>query len=76
MVKTSEPRLHSVKFKSGGYLKPIQPERRNFCRIRLGDWGEITVRHFDDEPITRKDVMYSLQVAIKEIMVQDDVIFD
>jgi len=60
-------KIGKVKLKSGGELRVIPKSRNNFRRMTY-DWGEVTVRYFDDDKITNSDCVYILEAAKYDFM--------
>lgn len=56
-MKTSTPRIKSVKFKNGGFLKALPVERSNYRRVDFG-WGEVVYRAYDGKKLTIADCYY------------------
>jgi len=74
-MKSSTPRIKSVKFKSGGHIEVLPDSTSNYSRVvlRCGNkpWGEVTFRCYDDSPITVADLCYMADCAKNEIMGDD-----
>lgn len=63
-------RIKKVKFKSGGSIEVLPASVDNYARVCFG-WGEVTIRDYDNKPLTVADQCYMLDAAKQTIISGD-----
>lgn len=69
-MKTSIPKLRSVRFKNGGFIRLLNPQKASSRVIDLG-WGSVITTYYDDvepECMDRDTSVYMMEAAKSKLI--------